>query len=956
MPGRLRAYRTYPTNGNLRASLQEFAAGGPGICTSLVTAAQGRISALAQDAEGVDAAAFQKVVARYLTLSGEAMLPASDPVQEREALARACRDLPESSPFFASRGFNGFVRKLSGTLLDLRLHRLNAPELRQLAIGAEPWLGAKLESLADLDESLRRTLRGGARELESERIERCMSTALSDAKSRLWVYGGSEYAPLLADWLTWAARSGTEVWLVLDGHAKSNGLFEGTGRMLEHLGVEARFIGGANGLAEGLFADQAAFDPGLGVRIVSAADPLGECEWALRAFSEEAEAGMDWSRGAIYVRNPDEYGPLLEAASRRFGVPLRVPHREPLSQNGWIAFFEAYVQACTEEGPAKLQDLAASSYLDLPREARALHRSAITVSSADDEPWIGLARRLDRANEGDAWLLDAAALHGLEGAGPRTFAEWSETLGELSERPWCEAGLKDASPTRARDGAARSSLLHALDQRAAISGGEAEVTLGEFSAELRRILDLTEYSWPGSDVALQVVTSSYALGGTEALCVLGMIEGAFPRRRSEDPVLSDSERSQVDALRPGKPRLANSHDAARAERDEIVRLCAAAERELMLFYPQVGDDRDNTPAFYLSEIRRAAGPLRESAIPSARIVPPTEECRFATDRALREALESPKAWPAEPSISVEEIAAGMRGLPEEGVSPSELRDALRCPFLYAFKRRIRLAAAAGGFKWHRLRFLPETVGMPLIADRATAEETLARALSGELEALGAEVSDSERRLMEAGGRREIRGWVDREFLARDLWTKHETDRHANVAFGEAGTADELPLNGSRVKLRGRLAAVGNLAGVAVGQIYGGRAFHASRNIDALDDPDFLELGVYLWSLCKRRPSVALEVDTAGGERLLMMLPKPEDVDVESRVAQGLRAVDLGEKQPFYERTKSLLARAVERIESGELAPRPGEHCASCDYGELCRRAQGWGEGFDPFAAEAPRAD
>ena len=177
-----------------------------------------------------------------------------------------------------------------------------------------------------------------------------------------------------------------------------------------------------------------------------------------------------------------------------------------------------------------------------------------------------------------------------------------------------------------------------------------------------------------------------------------------------------------------------------------------------------------------------------------------------------------------------------------------------------------------------------------------------------------------------------------------------------MAFGEAGTASELPILGKSIPLRGRYATVSDLAGIAVGQIYGGRDYGVARNLEKMEDPDFLELSAYLWSLCKRQKTVALEVDTAKGERLLMVLPKPEDLDIESRVGQGLRVVDLGEKQAFFERAKELLAEAVRRIERGEMKPSPGEHCRFCDHGELCRRAQGWGEGFDPFEQEARFVD
>src|SRR5262249_13855636 len=130
---RLRAFRTYGTNSNLRASLREFASSGGGLCTSLIPAAQGRLHALSQDIEGLHASAIERVIARFLTLGGEAMMPVADGLQEREALTRACRHLPESSPFFACREYSGFVRRLSGTMRELRHWHLDAASLQSLS-------------------------------------------------------------------------------------------------------------------------------------------------------------------------------------------------------------------------------------------------------------------------------------------------------------------------------------------------------------------------------------------------------------------------------------------------------------------------------------------------------------------------------------------------------------------------------------------------------------------------------------------------------------------------------------------------------------------------------------------------------------------------------------------------------------------------------------------------------
>jgi hypothetical protein len=949
--GQLRAFRTYGTNANLRSSLAQFHASGGGFCASLAPGSHSRISGLAESFDSVQDVPFERFVARCLSLRREAMLPAADGIQEREALARACRSLPPESPFYACREHGGFVRRLAATLRELRLWRWAPDEMRRLSSECEPWLRAKLESLAQLEEGVRAGLRSAARELATERMERCLRLGGSAERPfRLWVYAGGEFAPIWADWLRWAAQTGNEVWLVVDGHPGSDRVFRGASRMVKAVRAHARWAGGANALADGLFASQGALDPGIAVRVLSVADPLAEAEWALRSLAESAEDPDSKGRVAIYVRSLDDYALLLHAAAERLGIVLRMARRERVSENPWFRFLMAFLQSCAESSPRGLAKLASSSYLGLPPESAALCREAISLACGESDPWSGWAARMDGANAADKWSFEAVRLHDKAEMGPIPLQEWRDELTDLVDADWLETAFQTGSPTRARDTAARAALLHALEQRAALAEDGEEADLPSFLEELKRIASQCESGVGPGEEGIPVVASTYGLGSAETVCVLGMVEGVFPRRRSEDPILSDFERAEISARRPEAPALPSSHDVAAAERDELIRLCAAPTRELNLFYPQVGDDRDNTPAFYLTELKRAAGArfsTREA--PSARLAPLGEECRFAADMALRAALDGPRLMPSEPELLEEASRELARGLPEDGLSPSELRDALRCPFQFLFRRKLGIRPGPGAPAWHRLRFLPEAVRLPALEDRASASAALERALAEEIESLESSLEPAERRLLEAGGRREVRGWVDREFTARELWRKEPPGIEAGVAFGEAGTAGDLPVRGGSLKLRGRWAAVGDLQGLAVGQVYGARSFGGGRNLDKLEDPDFLELGLYLWSLCKRRKSVALELDTASGERLLMVLPKPEELRLESRVGEGVRVVDLGEKQPFFERVKGLLGEAVERIERGEMRPKPGEHCRTCDYGELCRRAQGWGEGFDPFS-------
>src|SRR6185436_2225494 len=95
------------------------------------------------------------------------------------------------------------------------------------------------------------------------------------------------------------------------------------------------------------------------------------------------------------------------------------------------------------------------------------YRAAIQVSCADTAPGEGLASRLDKANTNDQWLFDAIRLHGKADLGSVSIREWAEELSEIAEDSWLAKSLED-SPTETRDKTARSALMHALEQKAAL--------------------------------------------------------------------------------------------------------------------------------------------------------------------------------------------------------------------------------------------------------------------------------------------------------------------------------------------------------------------------------------------------------------------------------------------------------------------------------------------------------
>lgn len=114
----------------------------------------------------------------------------------------------------------------------------------------------------------------------------------------------------------------------------------------------------------------------------------------------------------------------------------------------------------------------------------------------------------------------------------------------------------------------------------------------------------------------------------EVVFLPGLAEGIFPRKASEDPLLLDGARVQVDQ------RLATQGQRTARER-LLLRLAAgAAERALIVTYPRVdvAQGRSRVPSFYALDVLRAA----EGRLPDLREL----------ERRAGEACASPLGWPA----------------------------------------------------------------------------------------------------------------------------------------------------------------------------------------------------------------------------------------------------------------------------------------------------------------------
>lgn len=448
------------------------------------------------------------------------------------------------------------------------------------------------------------------------------------------------------------------------------------------------------------------------------------------------------------------------------------------------------------------------------------------------------------------------------------------------------------------------------------------------------------------------------IGPVRSVYLLGLLEGVFPRRRSEDPILTDWDRGRISELFPDRTRLRNSHDKAAAERDEFIRLCGAPSERLVMTYPQTEEDRDNVRAFYLIEVERAMGG-RAVQRDHARSRLFDSQSVLEADKALAGAFAAERAHAPPEELRTPEARSIVRAAETRHLTPDDLSEILDCPFRYLVNRSLRLEPNRRRSRWHRLYRLPRDTGLASLPIREAAEKALALALDAEVSRHLSDASPHDLALMRSGGERLIDEWLEREFRARELWPRDSLEDKPSFENGQLRS--KLKARETFIFLKGDFPALSVRGPYRVLHLFAASdpfedgSEGGSELWHKLGDRHQFELGLYLTALASNTGDrVGIEVDTASGSRLLFLTPRP-DGQIASDTKRDFRiiAIDTDLRAQIRMNVGNKVSQAVNRIHDVLVQPMPEpKKCRLCEYGELCRRSTEYGEGEeDPFAAD-----
>ena len=413
-----------------------------------------------------------------------------------------------------------------------------------------------------------------------------------------------------------------------------------------------------------LFADTAPIERDVDetATVISAPGEMHECVEIARRIYAEARRGVPFDRIAVLLHDPVRYAPYLQEALARADIPAyfaRGTRRPEPGGRAMLALLCCAAENLSARRFAEYLSLAQVPDADRPREDEStiaadaelapvplesdleVERDAPSVESTDVSDPVPVIEGTARAPwRWERLLVDAAVI----GSADR----WRTRLAGLGNE--LKARLAEVGDDEAHAASIKRRILDlahlgevAIPILSMLEAAPRDATWADWLKFLRALVDLAirdrepvlaalaelEPMTPVGPVGLDEVqlVLNDRLGRLEAprrvrrygavfvappgrargmdfdvVIVPGLAERMFPRKLTEDPILSDAARARL------SPCLARVERRVGAERLAL-RIAAGAARERAMFsYPRVDLDqgRPRVPSFYALEVLRAA--------------------------------------------------------------------------------------------------------------------------------------------------------------------------------------------------------------------------------------------------------------------------------------------------------------------------------------------------------------
>jgi ATP-dependent helicase/nuclease subunit B len=720
------------------------------------------------------------------------------------------------------------------------------------------------------------------------------------------------------------------------------------------------------------------------VEIWEMPNSLTEIEWIAREIRRLFQQGIAWAEMAILCRHLTAMLPALQGVLMQFGVPFQIFETKPLGEHPLTRTLSTFIHL-HENNYSRNEMLSwlKSGYLPIDlSEADLLRRQAVRQGVREGaERWLRLTSKMQGCSA--AQLVQATIEHCQTIAQTQSPREWLDAL----QRALNAVGFAQ-SDMHAQDS---EVLLHALEvaqQVVSLLEPEALGTPSEWARSVEQSWAVTPQrllASPRNAVWLLEATRSRPLR-PRVVFVMGMQEGRFPKRPAEDPLLRDEDRhwlnTRYDHL------LALSMEDSAMERLGFYQAVTCATQRVILTYARTERDRDAQPSFYLQSICETlsscggvvqrSSRLSDVSPPLAytiddrdterilvdslfdfnphtrRVMDDIERLRTAQElhRWLTARSERCQQWwqwrylPHLPALVAHKLSATRRAF-----SPTELEEMRRCPFRHFVRWEMKLRGetthyAAGQGRWlhavlHRRHRRPEQPLAELLQE-ATRQHPVDRS-AGEQHLLLQQVEEMVRSVLQ----REEQLYA--AFGLQTLWTEVAFGATNDEEHEEEQTFPPLRLtlpDGRRMQICGRIDRVDVCPDTRAAMLIDYKRDlprewwqHIQAGID-LQTVLYVAALRQIWKLAPA--AVALDGALEGKRYRVLFLdsaPEPLLRRLGRQPQEGygiVQRVRESRWKAIERKAIETLQTLLEQLESGDILPRPGEHCDLCEYGGICR--------------------
>jgi len=716
---------------------------------------------------------------------------------------------------------------------------------------------------------------------------------------------------------------------------------------------------------------------------------LAEIEWIAREITQLRRKGMAWGEIAVLCRDLPDVLQTIEAVFSRFAIPTQSFETRPLSEHPLTRALTVFLHLHTADYPREsLLQWLKSGYLptdimDADRLRLLAVRRGIRSGATN---WLRLAEEASGEGNPAGSLLSATVEWSQDLAQSPTPKQWLDTL----ERAL--GSMKFGTVLAAEHGDVHVQVLEVAHQVVALLDAEEPGTPHDWARAVEKAWAVTpqrqNYSLRNA-VWLLEAARSRPLRPRVAF-VMGMQEGRFPRRATEDALLRDDDRRWLNEH--AGCHLPLSTDTAALERLVFYQAATCASQKVIFTYSRTEGDHDVQPSFYLRSLREIFPPegiiqrslrLNDVTAPLSYTVderdmertlidslfdrnPHTRREMDATERLqtaqtlhrwLTEHAERCRQWwrwrflPDFPRLTT-----CIPHPTRRAYSASELEDLQQCPFRHFVRWEMKLRAerthyATGQGRWlhavlHRHRSNPQQPLHTLLQEIAQ-EQPVDRPI-GERQLLLQQLEDMVRSVLQ----REEQLYT--AFGLQTLYTE--------AVFGPAPDDEEQTQPVTKPPLRltlpnretmlicGRIDRVDICPQTSAAVLIDYKRNLSDRWWQKIQAGEDLQTVLYVAALRQvwKLTPAAIALDGAlEGKRCRILFTDALNADLLQRLGEQsqedysvVRRVH-GQRWKSIERTAAQkISELLNRLKAGDIAPVPGDHCSLCEYSGICRTVKG----------------